>query len=866
MNFSLNFLNKYIYLEDFFNKPQELSNLLSQAGFEVEKWEDISKKFQCLQIAEVKEIKNHPSADRLRLCQVQADSQVYSIVCGADNFHVGDKVVLALPGAVLPGGLKIQARKIREQISYGMLLSLSELGFSSYDGQEDGIIVLPKDSPAGQDFAEFIGLKDIIFDLSITPNRADALSHFGLARELSCLLNKPLQSSPEKMFSKKQIFSTESIKSRLGLEIKQKDLCFRYTGQAVFGLRVQNSPLWLKLGLEKLGLKSINNVVDALNYLTVQTGQPLHAFDLDRLSGKITVDFPQKGEIFKTLEDNEISLTGRELCIRDSRRALALAGVIGGRESGIHAGTKNIFLESACFDSSHIRFVSKAWQIETEAGYRFSRGVPMDKTADVLQRAAGLVQSLAGGKISKDCYDEQTKAFSRTSITIHKQDIEQRLGMSVEDQKMKNCLLRLGCELEEKSKGGSFQAVIPSYRMDLHIKEDLIEEYARLEGYNEIPEGDHLIPVMPPQALSGKSSAKLSEQSYYREIQLARILVSEGFYQTIHSSFISREFSKFFIEGIKKDSAAVSSKTVGVEDKKKADNKESIAHFESSIFKYLGGNTQHWPSTAVQNPLSAEYNMMRVSLAPSLFQTAVHNLKQSLSYGRLFELGRVFSREDNSYQEYPRLGLIAWGQKDKRHKEQKGGDLCIYSLKSAVSCLLDLLQVEDYEWRQKFSDAPAFLHPGQFMVLFIQGQSQGYAGTLHSACLQRNKIRCDMAFAEINAEKLLERSMKKRAFKKFSYMPLVERDISLWIPEGLPAGDLMKELKKLAGPLCQKAQIFDVYEEKKPDSAEKRRSAAFRLYFQSQDKTMTEQDLKGLQDKMLSGLKMKWPVKLKIKE
>ena len=837
MKISLNYLNKYIDLHDFFHKPDELSDILCKAGIEAESWENLSKKFKDLLVVEVKKIKKHPSADRLRLCNVSADSEFESrsIVCGASNFEEGDKTVLALPGVTLPGGLNIQTQKIRGELSHGMMLSFSELGFAPQDAENEGIIVLPKDTPSGKDFADFADLNDIIFEFAITPNRSDCLSHYGLARELSCLLNRPIL---KEVLTKRPTDTGSSIKKQLGLEIKQPDLCFRYTGRAVYNITVQPSPIWLKTGLEKLGLKSINNIVDVTNYLMIQTGQPLHAFDLNKLSNKIVVDFSKKGERFKTLDDNEIQLTGKELCIRDAKNAVALAGVIGGRESGVHPNTKNIFLESACFDPLHVQWVSKYWKMDTDASYRFSRGVDSEMTENVLQEASALIQSLAGGEISKDHHDEYPRPYKSKSISIQQKDLEKRLGLSVDFKKFNTWMTKLNCKTELSKQKDSAKVSLPSFRFDLHIKEDLIEEFARLEGYDKIPESNSLIPSLPV--------GLKDVENYHRETQIAKILAGEGFFQCINHSFISKEFSDNFI---------ANSKERFLQD-------EKSQAVEDCVFSYLGHNETTWEPVFIKNPLSSEHDMMRISIAPSLFKNAVHNLRHGSPYGRLFELGFVFSKKQKIYQEHPRLALLAWGQQKGLWSDSKKR-LCVYDLKTAISSLLDNLSVINYEWEQVFTNIPSFMHPGQFMQLKVQGQSCGYIGSIHPLLLQRDKIKTDMSVAELDMKPLLKEEVSRKTFKKFSYFPQVERDISLIVPENLPAGVLIKSLKQIAGALCYDVKLFDSYTIKDKDTNMENRSFTFRLYLQSQNKTLTDQDLTHLQNRILTELKAKWPVKLR---
>ena len=839
MKFSLNYLNDFIDLSDFFNNPDELSGKFSSCGFEVEGREEIN--FSHLIIAEVKQKKAHPSADRLSLCQVQSGKdKIHSIVCGASNFKEGDKVVLALPGAVLPGPFEIKTRKIRGETSEGMLASLSELGLAQEGEDTEGIFILPKEAKTGMDFTSYIKLNDIIFDIDITPNRADCLSHFGMARELSCILNRKLKTKPSENKKEKQFLagrfskpvklspSGPSIQKHLGVEIKQPKLCPRYTGRAIYGVKVKPSPLWLRVYLKNLGLKSINNIVDITNYFLIQWGQPLHAFDLDLLQEKIIVDFSQKNEKFQTLDHQEVQLTGKELCIRDTKQVLALAGVIGGISSGIQPETKNIFIESACFEPSQVRRTSKRFNIDTDSSYRFSRGVPSESTLEILHRAVTLIQESAGGELSKDEYDFWERPEKAKPIEIQEKDLDRRLGMDLSIKKFQNWMERLNCHVQiEKEK---VRVTPPFFRFDLKIKEDLIEEYARLEGYDKIPET-----ISYPA-----DSPKPDQKDYTLSAQIANILVHEGFYQAINHSFISEKFSNAFLyssptqEGEKNSFLWPSSET-----------KEGKAH-----------------PILIQNPLSSEYNMMRVSLMPSLFKNAQQSIRHGYLQGRLFETGKVFTAFDkkDSYREYARLGLMAWGQEENLWEKNKDR-LCVYDLKTALNTLLESFHIFDYEWISS-EEAPPFLHPCQYMTLKVQNKEVAYIGSLNPIYSENYKIRANMALAEMDMDFLINRKRAKQTFQQLSPFPIVERDLSLLIPKDFPTDNIVKGIKKLTGSVCRAVKIFDIYENEKTIK-EGVQSVSFRLTLQSDKNTLTEKDLKVLQDKLTKELTSQYPVKLR---
>ena len=856
MKFSFNSLNDFINLSDFINKSDELSKKLSSCGFEVEKWEE--EQFSHLIIAEVKEKKAHPSADRLSLCQVHSGAgRMHSIVCGATNFQEGDKVILALPKAILPGPFEIKTRKIRGEISEGMLTSLNEIGLATPEEQEEGIFILPKEAEVGADFASYAGLNDIIFDIDIGPNRPDCLSHFGMSRELSCILNRKLKpnisQNSQLKEEKKQlltgnfsqsvqpVFSGPSIRKHFNLQIKQPKLCTRYTGRAVYGVKVKPSPLWLKVYLKKLDFKSINNIVDITNYFLIQWGQPLHAFDLDRLQKKIIVDFSQKNEKFQTLDNQELQLTGSELCIRDAKQTLALAGVIGGIQSGIHSNTKNIFVESACFEPSQIRKTSKKFNIETDSSYRFSRGVPSESTLEMLHKSVTLIQELAGGDISKDEYDFWGKPTKRNTIEIQEKDLRRRLGMKLSFKKFQEYMNRLNCQVQIENEKAKIDP--PYFRFDLNIKEDLIEEYARLQGYDKIPEEISYLSDFP----------KPDQKEYNLSSQIAHILAHEGFYQAINHSFISQKFSNSFLN---------------------IENDRPINNDKTCSFLWLSNETRIekiYP-VFIQNPLSAEYNMMRVSLIPSLFKNAQQSIRHGSSQGRLFELGKVFAiseKKDTQIQndkiqsphkEDPRLGFIAWGQEESLW-EKNTDRLCVYDLKTAFNTLLELLHISDYEWVSG-EKAPSFIHPFQYMVLKVQDKNVAYIGSLNPIYAENYKIRMNMALAEMNIQFIVNKNFTKQTFQNLSPFPAVERDLSLLIPKDFSAGSIIKGIKKITGPVCRAVKVFDTYENKKT-SQEGVRSVAFRLTLQSNKQTLTEEVLKKLQNRLTKELTSQYPVKLR---
>ena len=901
MKVSFYSLSQYLNLEGF-KDPEWLASRLSMAGLEVEEWEDYSAAFDNVVVGLVKQKKPHPRSDHLQLCRVEASAsgELVSIVCGANNFEPGDKVALALPRkgvnvTLKEDGskdfLKMQTRNIRGELSQGMLLAFNELfPAAPKDSQKEvqkeaaspeedpGIMILHKAAPVGSRFADLYKVNDILWKLNVTPNRPDCLSHFGVAGELACLLGKEMKKPSQGSHVLSEFKSLEGgiaehftslnkIQKKainMQVEVRQKSFCSRYTGAVLQGVCIQASPLWLQIRLVHLGIKPINNVVDISNYLMLQRGQPLHAFDLDYLlrhaaedTPLLAVDLAHKGEQLKTLDGVARELEGTELCIRDGHGPVALAGVIGGMDSAIQPETKNIFIESAVFDPGIVRKMAKKFNIETDSAYRFSRGVPAIFTREVLQESVQCMQWVAGGSLDKTQYDIGFQKSKPHTINISISDVERRVGYKPDFHKFCQWMKRLSCNISPAKDKQSVQVEVPPPRQqDLCIKEDLIEEYARLEGYDKIPE--KIIYAYPRQ----------NTPRYTARSRIVDILVKEGFYEAINHDFISREFSNSFFSadavdmpsagshpGEKKSAPAADKNFKNIESKKELQKVRALAYTESYKQHLFSLGVMEDKPVSIRNPLSAEYNMMRVSLLPSLFKNALHSYRHGSLYGRLFELAPVFfaSRAGGkpAYQEREQLAFVAWGGKADLWTTDKS--LCVYDLKGVMTVLLERMG-QDFEWEQT-KKAPYFMHPGQFVLLKIEGKNAGYAGTLHPGYAEKYKIRQDMALAEWDLSVFKEKD--KVSFRAFSRFPQMERDMAFWVPHSIPAGRLIEDFKKEAGPLCHSIKIFDVYQ--KP--GEKERSIAFRLNWRAKEKTLTEKDIAILQNKITKALMQKWPIR-----
>jgi phenylalanyl-tRNA synthetase beta chain len=815
MKISLRWLNDFIAVDDFFANASELAKVLTGAGLEVEAVENPGETFKNVVVGHILKLEKHPNADRLTVCQVdigRGQQAPQQIVCGAKNHKQGDKVVASLPGAVLPGNFAIKKSKIRDVESNGMLCSEVELGLAK---ESAGIMILSADAPVGKPFAEFYGLDDVIIEINITANRADCLSHLGLARELSALLNRPLK-------ARKTEFKTDSsisTKKVVGLTVKDAKLCPRYTGRVLTDIKVGPSPDVIKKRLEAVGMNSINNVVDITNYVMMELGQPLHAFDLTHLKGsKVEIDRAQKGEKFTTLDGTELTLTGDELTIRDQERAVCLAGVVGGKNSGVSDTTTQLFLESASFAMDSVRRTSRHWGLQTDSAYRFSRGTDTTGVMAASDLACSLLQKYAGAKVAADFYDEYPNPIQRTPIAITMTQVTDRLGYVAQPSEFSAWMKRIGCQVEGKGEG--FLVTPPNYRSDIEMKEDLIEEFGRLQGYDLIPE------ILPEFGAAPLPHA----EEYNFDATIARVMESEGFHQAVNYGFIGDKFQSSFVG-------------------------------DSALWTATGLNIPA-KAVAVRNPLNEEVNVMRVSLAPWLYRNFIYNFRHGANEGRLFESGAVFEKAGAEYKQSSRLALIGWGTKSST----------FFELKTALENILLRLRVgapkgvlrtplfSSLELR-KIEKVPPFLHPGQSAVIFCEGKNIGYIGSIHPKLLSDEKITADAGVVELDIAALRRGQPRPVRYQPVSKQPSTERDFAFLVPKDVPAASVTNEIKKVANQLLQSVEVFDVFDG--GNLPEGFRSIAYRVVLQDPNTTLTETQLQTLQNDIVSTLDKKLGVRIR---
>ena len=602
MKFTYNWLKQYI---DFDWSPAELAQKLTGAGIEVE---DVvgfgGGALEQVVVCQVLSSDKHPNADKLSVCRVTDGQTERQIVCGAKNYKVGDKVPLALPGVTLPNGLTIKPAKLRGVESQGMLCSAKELNLAD---DADGLLILPADTPVGIKLSEALGGADTVFDIEVTPNRPDWLSVIGIAREVAALTGNPLR-VPKISITE----SAEDVESLTSVKVEAPDLCPRYTARVIRGVKVGPSPAWLKRTLEKVGMRSINNVVDATNYVMLECGQPLHAFDYNLLNGhRIVVRRAQNGERFLAIDESQHELTGDRLVIADAQRAVALAGIMGGKESEINQATTDVLLESAWFLPANVRKTSKTLGLASESSYRFERGADIDGVIWAGHRAAALIQELAGGQIARGVIDALAKPVEKRHVRCRYAQVNRLLGVEVPPETVKKIFAGLGCAImegrapsrpsEKSGHDGAWpsndfvEVEVPTFRVDLEREADLIEEICRIHGVDKIPAR-----MQPATAAVSEFDARWDACARVRGI-----LTALGFHEALNQTLVS--------EGDLK----------------------------------------------LQNPLSADQQALRSSLVPGLLANLRTNVSRHQFDVRLFEIGRVFAADG---KESLRLALAATGR------------------------------------------------------------------------------------------------------------------------------------------------------------------------------------------------------------
>ena len=790
MKVTYNWLKEYV---DFDWSVEELAERITMLGVEVEGIAETGGAFDGIVIGKVITRDQHPNADKLTLCRVSDGSQELQIVCGATNFQAGDKVALATIGTAMPveEGDKpfvIKEGKIRGELSQGMMCSGRELKLSD---DHEGILILPEDAQVGQSFGEHLGRaeKDTVYDLEVTPNRPDLNGVIGLAREIAALTGNPLK-LPETNLNE----SEESVDGAVAVQIEDAELCPRYNARAIRGVKVGPSPDWLSSRLEQVGIRPINNVVDVTNYVMMETGQPLHAFDLNLLSRTndrhtVVVRRATDGEPFTTLDESEHRLGTDHLLIADPEKGIALAGVMGGLNTEIQDTTQDVLLETAYFNPQNIRATSKQLALHTDASYRFERGADVGCADWVSRRAASLIVEVAGGELLAGAVDAYPQPHESKEITLRHARTDALLGIAVEPAKAVEYLQGLELELvTQDDAAATFR--IPSWRVDLKREVDLIEEVCRVHGVDAIP-------AAAPRGCLG---AHAFDAQHDALAEAREILVGLGLDEAQGQTLISDESAQLAADA--------------------------------------------W--VALEYPLSSDMNVLRTSLLPGLLDSLRNNLTRQSSDVMLFEVGRTFAPGP---QESRKIAVLLTGQRQPAFWQDDPDKLDISDLKGVVEELLESLGVYGVQIVRRNETTTLWLESAE---LKMGKEIIGQLGQLQPALGKRYEAREAVYLAEVDLDVLLQRRTTNKSFKALPQFPASERDVAMIVSESVTHADVLAVIKKAKPANLVNTTLFDVFRGKNVPEGQK--SLAYSFTYRNAEKTLKDKEVNAAHDQLVAAL------------
>lgn len=798
MRISLKWLSQYVDLPS----PEELARGLTAVGLEVEAVERTGQGLAGVVVARVLASEKHPNAEKLSVTSIDGGGPApLQVVCGAKNYAVGDLVPLATVGTALPGGLKIEKARLRGVESFGMLCSAKELGL---DADASGLLILPKDLVPGTPVAEALGLEDVLLEINVTPNRPDCLSHIGIAREVAALLGKPIK-APVAALKEAGAPAADAVKVR----IEAPDRCARYAARVIEGVEIGPSPAWLARRLEACGVRSISNVVDATNFVLLELGHPLHAFDLDQVAGaEIVVRTAAAGERITTLDGKERALEATDLLIADRDRGSALAGVMGGGDSEISQGTTRVLLESAWFSPGSIRRTSRRQGLKSEASYRFERGADPGMVIPALDRCAALIAELAGGTVRPGVVDCVARPSQAGQVRLRWARPAALLGMEVSREEARRVLGGLGFrELAADEAGATF--AVPSWRVDVSIEEDLVEELVRTRGYDAIPE------TLPPSA--NRTPADAPEARAVARLREA--LEAAGFSEAVNFSFVAEP---------------------------------DLAPLRYHVA--TGDGTGRALGIALQNPISADLALMRTSLVPSLLKNAARNRAQRVDDVRLYELARVYhpapqdAPGDAPSLEDLRVAGVLVGRRAPAGWTAGADPVDFYDAKAAVSGLLSALEVAGARWE---AGGEGWLHPRvAATVKAADGEALGWVGELHPRVAKAFDVPRGVLAFELRVDALVRHGALVPRYHAIPSLPAVHRDLAVLVADAVTAEAVLAAVRE--EPLVEDATLFDVYRGAPIPAGKKNLALAIR--YRAADRTLTDAEAEAAHQAIVARL------------
>jgi phenylalanyl-tRNA synthetase beta chain len=780
--------------------PEELAEKLTMAGIPVATVTKLDAGIEKVVTGKLVEVGRHPGADKLSICGVDVGTEILQIVTGADNIRQGDIVPVALIGAKLPSGLEITESKLRGVASNGMLCSASELNMELKNlapEQRTGIYILPSDTPLGLDAIKVLGLDDVVLEFELTANRADCFSVIGIAREVSALTGKqirmPLLSLQEK---------GENVHKFASVQIEAPELCTRFAARVIRNVKVGPSPEWMQQRLRAAGMRPISNIVDITNYVLLEMGQPLHAYDYN-LIGKQTLIArnARKGEKLTTLDGNKRELSEGMLVIADAVQPAGVAGVMGGLATEVTANTKAIILESAVFDNVSIRRTAKALGLRTEASHRYEKGVDINGVIRAIDRAAKLMEELGAGEVCKGVIDQYVNITFPTQISLDPQRVNRFLGTRIATKEMVDILERLEFTVEGRE---ILKVTVPTWRHDVNREADLFEEIGRIFGYNNIPD------TLP------KGHAMQGGEGYGEEIQtiIRESLVASGLYETVTFSFSHPRIL---------DALRMAA--------------------DSSLRKAI----------PLLNPITEDFPILRTTLLGNTLEVIAYNINRKVDDVKVFEMGTVFLPKDLPLTELPIENQMLVGAiTGKRYPTawNQGRDIVdFYDLKGTVETLLQDLGIANYRFAP--SEHPS-LHPGKTAAIFAGDTEIGVLGEVHPLVQEAFGLSKQVYLFELSVDSLIAAAALIPQYQALPKYPAITRDLALLVDNAIPATRIISTIQKAGGSLLKEVTIFDVYTGEQVPTGQK--SMAFALVYQAQDRTLTDKEIEEVQKSILGEL------------
>jgi len=809
MQISYQWLKDYV---DFDYTPEELAHELTMAGFADEGKKYLDKGITKVVTGKIIGLEKHPDADRLQICQIDVgQGENLQIVTGAQNVKLGDIIPVALVGAELPIGLKIKRSKLRGVESTGMLCSGQELDMDKKilaPDQQDGILILPSDIPVGQDIIEVMGFNDVLIDLDVTTNRPDCLSIIGIAREVAALVGKKVKLPEAKLVED----NTQTVEQMAKITVESSELCPRYAARIVKNIKVKTSPLWLQRKIQAAGMRPINNIVDITNFILLELGQPLHAFDLNYLAGQeIIVRRAQDGEKIVTLDEQERILTNEMLVIADKEKAVAIAGVMGGLNSEVTPETTTILIEAANFNPISVRKTSKRLGLRSEASNRFEKGLDPNIIDLALDRAAQLMAELGEGQVLEGRIDHYPERLQPRNITLRPERISRLLGAPLQAEEIADILTRL--EMKVEKEGDRFIVTVPTFRLDLSREADLLEEVARIYGYDKIEAA----------TLEGISMQGGKSSDHYMVDKIKDLLLSFGLDEVMTYSFIN-----------------------------------------SKAFDWLGleENDQLRLAIPLANPLTEEHNVMRTTLVPSLLQVVAVNMAKQVKNVEIFEAGAVYLPESLPLTklpyEQPTLAAVVTGKTSKTIWGSQE-EVDFFYLKGVLENLFANLGIADYAFT---AGQCSYLHPGKTAVVSVQGEKVGLMGEVHPDALENYQISQKIYLFEIKLDKIMDKINLVHKYQQLPKYPAINRDLALVLKEEIPAQAVEEIIRAAGKTLIEEISLFDIYQGTQVAPGHK--SLAYSIIYRSTEKTLTDEEINPIQEEIIKNLAEKLGAVLRV--